>query len=186
MSIILSDVSKTFGEKRVLSGVSLRFDSGGSYCIKGPSGQGKTTLLKVIMGLIIPDAGSVDCMGHAFAPVFQEDRLCENLSAGANIRMVLREPRDVEGMLNRLGLPGTMKTPVKELSGGMRRRVCIARALLSGRDTLIFDEPLSGLDAAAAENVMDVILAEKVERTLLWVSHDEDHAAYMKSEIVTL
>ena len=175
-AIVLEQVSKIYDGKTVLDNVSMTFGAGGRYCITGPSGCGKTTLLNVLMGLTAPDSGAVvgaDC--HRMAPVFQENRLCENLSVGANIRLTSRNklsPGQISDTLDRLLLPGAIHKTVRALSGGMKRRVAIARALLSGGDLLIFDEAFRELDEATAEAVAGEVMRALDGKTLIMVTHD--------------
>lgn len=188
LGIQLEHVSKAYGDLPVLTDLSISFPYGSSTCLMGPSGHGKTTLLHILMGLVEPDSGRISgVMGRRLAPVFQEDRLCENLSVGTNIRMAARDKlpvADIEAALGHLGLTGSLRQPVRELSGGMKRRVTIARALLSGGDILVFDEPFKGLDEETRSDVMDFVRERIKGKTLIWVTHDPQEAAHMGSEVI--
>ena len=189
MAVILDEISKAFGEKTVLSKFSARFDLGQSYCIMGTSGCGKTTLLHIIMGIIIPDSGRVSgTENHKLSPVFQEHRLCENLSVGANIRMVCSktDSAKIAETLEAIGLAGNIHTPVSELSGGMKRRVAIARAICSEGEILIMDEPFKGLDNATKEKVMAYTREKSHGKTVIWVTHDEREAEIWGGAIFNL
>ena len=190
MGIELHEIYKAYGELRVLDNLSLVFDYGQSYCLMGPSGSGKTTLLRILMGLTLPDSGTLTGLsGHRIAPVFQEDRLCKNLSAGANIRMACRQkisPAAVQSLLDRLGLPDCLHRPVRELSGGMKRRIALARALLSGGDIFLFDEPFSGLDNDTKLQTMAAVKELCAGHTCIWVTHSEQEAAFFKSNALFL
>ena len=190
MPIELRNVCKSFGEKRVLDNVSFTLEDGRAHCIMSPSGSGKTTLLNIMMGLLEPDSGEVlGLEGRRLAPLFQEDRLCENLSAGANLRMVCPRglaPSAVSEMLAHLGLPGAAHKPVRNLSGGQRRRVALARALLCGGDVYLFDEPFQGLDHDTRAMVMDVVRRNTQGKTLIFVTHDPAEAAFFGCEAVNL
>ena len=122
------------------------FPEGKTTCIRGRSGCGKTTLIRLLLGLDIPDKGKIEGISdRKISAVFQEDRLCENLSAASNIRLVCTETisdRELEEAYKAVAL----QKPVRELSGGMRRRVSILRALQADSDCVIMDEPLRGLD----------------------------------------
>ena len=147
MSIELRGVSKAFGEKQVLQNVSHLFPEGKLTCVMGPSGCGKTTLLSLLLGLVQPDAGEIRGMeGRKLSAIFQEDRLCENAGAVSNIRLV--NPRlskgEAEEMLREVGLGDSLGQPVRTLSGGMKRRVAILRALAAEYDVLLADEPFKG------------------------------------------
>ncbi|MDR3121525.1 MAG: ATP-binding cassette domain-containing protein [Clostridiales bacterium] len=184
--IALRNISKSYDGRFVLRDVSLTFAEGGRYCLTGPSGCGKTTLLHIVMGIVAPDSGTVTGMdGRAIAPVFQENRLCENLSAGTNLRIAARgklKSGQAAEMLDRLLLPETLHKPVRTLSGGMKRRVAIARALLSGGGLLLFDEPFRELDEGTKARVLDEVRRELSGKTLILVTHDPDEGARLGCE----
>lgn len=177
----LRDVEKDFGELHVLTGASVRFASGGVHVLTGPSGAGKTTLLRLLAGLERPDAGEVVRAGNLrLAMTFQEDRLLDNLTATANVRLphARLRGRELEAFLARerealtaVGLPVDSR-PVRELSGGQRRRVAILRCVLADADALLFDEPLKGMDEGTVARVMDYVRPLLAGRTVLWVTHD--------------
>ena len=183
MSVSLGIVGaeKRYGSLVVLSGASAEFDVGRTNVLMGPSGAGKTTLLRVLAGLERLDGGEVLRPSNVrLAMTFQEDRLCENLTATANIRLPhgrLRG-RELEAFLAReraaleaVGLPVDAR-PVRELSGGQRRRVAILRAALADADVLFFDEPLKGMDEKTVAQVMDYVTPLLAHKTVLWVTHD--------------
>ena len=183
----LRDVNKRCGGLTVLAGASARFEAGRTHVITGPSGSGKTTLLRLLAGLERPDVGEVGrAEGLRLAMTFQEDRLLDNLTATANVRLPhgrLRGP-ELEAFLARerealaaVGLPVDAR-PVRELSGGQRRRVAILRALLADADALLFDEPLKGMDERTVGRLMDFALPLLAGRTVLWVTHDERELAW--------
>lgn len=163
----------------VLDDISLTIPEGKTTCIMAPSGRGKTTLLRILMGLENADSGSIFGLENARkSAVFQEDRLCENLSPVSNIRLTnprLQTAKVLEAM-NAVGLSGCENKPVSELSGGMCRRVAILRALLSEYDVLFLDEPFKGLDAKTKELVIHDTKMRCAGRTVLLVTHDETEA----------
>lgn len=177
----LRDVEKDFGELHVLTGASVRFASGRVHVLTGPSGAGKTTLLRLLAGLERPDAGEVVRAGDLrLAMTFQEDRLLDNLTATANVRLphARLRGRELEAFLacerealTAVGLPVDSR-PVRELSGGQRRRVAILRCVLADADALLFDEPLKGMDEGTVARVMDYVRPLLAGRTVLWVTHD--------------
>lgn len=177
--LVLKDVTKSYGDHLVLNRVSLQFELGKTYVFLGPSGCGKTTLLRVLMGLEKIDSGKMtDLNLFRKSAVFQEDRLCEELSVIANIRMVCTKDKKevipiIEAMMKQIGLESISRKPVKELSGGMKRRVSILRALLAPSDILFFDEACKGLDAKTKESVMRLIVSHIQDKTVFWVTHDE-------------
>jgi NitT/TauT family transport system ATP-binding protein len=177
----------------VLSGLTLRVAEGERVAVMGHSGCGKTTLLRLLLGHLRPTGGAVSgAAGLRFGVVFQEDRLCEPFSAASNARMALALPRK-EGArlaarhLAELGLGGHEAVPVRELSGGMRRRVAIARAVLFGGDALLLDEPFKGLDDESRAAAARYVLAHAGgARALILVTHDEAEAALLGARVVRL
>ncbi len=176
------NVGKAFDGKTVLSGVSLTLRNGGRLLLAGESGAGKTTLLRILAGLETPDQGEIRVPGipekerhplHAgFA--FQEERLIEGVSAVRNLCAITRRP-DMEkarALLLMLLPASSIDQPVRELSGGMRRRVSIARALLSETPVLFFDEPFAGLDEENMQRALHCILANAAGRPLVLVTHE--------------
>lgn len=152
----------------------------------GRSGGGKTTLIKLLMGLEKPTEGSIEGLfGKKLSAVFQEDRLCENLSAAANIRLVCRNhvsDEELKSAFQRVCLNEVWRKPVRELSGGMRRRVAILRALFAEYDFLILDEPLKGLDEETKQKTAVYILEKTQGKTVLVVTHDEEEAKLLRAE----
>ena len=190
MTVRLSDVSKSYGEKPVLLGVNALFMPDKPVCVMGPSGCGKTTLLRILMGLEAAGGGRVEIpAGVTVAAVFQEDRLCENLSVFHNIALVRPgKPvrAEVEAELEALDLRGVADLPAGKLSGGMKRRAAIARALFSGADMLIFDEPFKGLDGGTKELVLAHIIARAKGKILIVATHDGRDAEEMDAEVLEL
>ena len=143
----IQQLCKAFDDRVVLDHVSLTLESGGTACLMAPSGRGKTTLLRCIAGLERPDSGQITDLPERIGYVFQEDRLCDGFSAVDNIRLVTGRAMD-EGEICRhlkeLGLADSLGQPVRELSGGMRRRVSIGRAVCFGAGLLLLDEPFNG------------------------------------------
>lgn len=184
----VQSVYKAYGEKQVLSDFSAVFQQGRITALMGPSGCGKTTLLRILLGLEAPDSGEVSLPSDSVAAVFQEDRLSEPLTAVANVRLVRPDtPREeIRDLLCRLGLAGEdCEKPVSTLSGGMRRRVAIARAIAKDPDILILDEPFSALDAETKQEVISYLKEALVGKTVLLVTHDEREAAAFADQIIT-
>ena len=165
----IENVYKSYGDIAVLKGLTLSFAPGGRYQISGPSGCGKTTLLRLLMGLEKPDAGYVEAAGR-IAAVFQENRLCPWLTAEENIRLA-NPAADTRACLEALGLPLDQRS-VGEYSGGMQRRVALARALLAESEVLILDEPFTGLDEENRRKAIAAIERFAGSRTVLLVSHE--------------
>ena len=185
----IQHLCKSFDGKVVLDHVSLTLESGGTACLMAPSGRGKTTLLRCIAGLETPDSGQITDLPERIAYVFQEDRLCDGFSAVDNIRLVTGKALgegEIRRHLEELGLAGSLDQPVRELSGGMRRRVVISRAVSFGADLLLLDEPFKGLDDEARQQTADYILRHRGAAAILCVTHDrEDAAALGGADIVT-
>lgn len=168
-------VSKSFDGKAVLRGLDWRIAAGEQWQVRGASGIGKTTLLRLLMGLEMPDVGCImGREGLRFLPVFQEDRLVEHWSAVGNVSLVCADAVRVRTLLCALLPEDALDQPVRTLSGGMRRRVALARALAAEGDVLVLDEPFAGLDAQTERQAAEVIAAHRAGRTLILVSHGSD------------
>lgn len=186
--IKIDELNKSFGDTAVFKEFSAEFEDGSVTCIMGSSGIGKTTLLRILMGLEDYDDGRITGIENkTMAAVFQEDRLCENLTVSANIRMTGGKDekgiseQEVVKYLEIIGMKDMAGKQVSELSGGMKRRVAILRAVLADRDIVFFDEPLKGLDPETEKKVMETIVPLLSGKTVLWVTHREDEAAYFKN-----
>lgn len=180
MTIEIDHVSKSFDGQQVITDLSFEISNENSYVITGPSGIGKTTLLRLILGLEQPDSGKVQLLGdykyaHVNAGVvFQEDRLCEDFSAVENVAMVnarLSE-RIAREELAKLLPADQLDKPVRELSGGQRRRVCIVRACAIPSDVLIMDEPFAGLDEESRQQAIAYIRSVQATTPLVITAHD--------------
>lgn len=186
MSITLEHVRKTFGDKMVLSDICLTLPDGGAVCFFGPSGCGKTTLLRLICGLEKPDSGTVTTpKGTRFSVHFQEDRLLPWQTVAENLALTM-PVGEIDNWLRAIGLPDIGNQYPDELSGGMRRRVSLARALGHDSDVLVLDEPLRELDAATADRMLELIRERKGRRLLLLVTHDRSQAEALGCEIVDM
>lgn len=172
--LVLEHVEKRYGDKVVLRDFSARFPGGECTCIMGPSGCGKTTLLRLILGLETPDGGQILGRSFPMAAVFQENRLFEDFSALSNVTAVCPRERRPEAArhLMALGLGENLHAPVRTLSGGMKRRVAVARAVLAPGEVLVLDEPFTGLDRDTKAAVLAYLKDHTQGRTLLLVTHD--------------
>ena len=187
MDIAVKNVYKSYGDKKVLTDVSAVFPAGRCICIMAESGKGKTTLLRLIMGLEAPDSGSIMGVPERISVVFQEDRLCEEFSIAANIRMVLSKDTDMSNddirrLMSELAMDEDINTPVSKLSGGMKRRVAIARAIAYDSEWLILDEPFKGLDEASRDKVIGTITQKR--KSVIMVSHNIAEAERMNATIL--
>lgn len=191
--IELQNVSKSYDGTLVLRGVSLALRPGAPVCVTGRSGIGKTTLLRLILGLEQPDSGTVSVPGGArFAAVFQENRLIAHLSAADNVRFVCpaaRMPSDaaLAGAFAAVGLTRQdMEKPVSELSGGQQRRTALLRALLAPADAVLLDEPFTGLDAEARRAAAAYIRKTCASRALLCITHEAGDAELLGAQMFAL
>ena len=181
MSLEIKNLSKSFGEKELFSGFSYAFSDKGIYVIKGDSGIGKTTLLRIISGIDKIFDGEV--IGGGFKNVsfaFQEYRLFPNLTALQNITEIVWENSDesdnlsAKKMLLRLGFTeAELSLYPAELSGGMKQRVSLARAFLKKSPVLLLDEPTKELNDELCKTVRDIIREESKTRAVIMVTHSE-------------
>lgn len=170
----LKNVSLSYGDLRVLRGVSLRLDPGERIAVMGLSGCGKTSLLRVIAGLQSPDSGTVKLAARRLSFVFQEPRLLPWLTAEGNVRLVLpdaHQSEDAAAWLSRFGLSDAAGKLPAELSGGMQQLVSLARALVCTPDLLLLDEPFKALDAAAKQNAIAAV-SDGTDAAIILVTHD--------------
>lgn len=188
-NVRIKNISKTYGEKQVLSKLSKEFPAGETTVIMGASGCGKTTLLRILLGLEMPDNGEVIGMPEKVSVLFQEDRLCEDGSAYENIALVLErrktrvqkdaQRRKIEQEAAQVGITADdLKQNVMKLSGGMRRRIALLRALLYDADCVILDEPFKGLDATTKQIVMQYVKEKTAGKTTFLVTHDAAEADF--------
>ncbi len=176
MSIEVKNLVKTFGEKRVIDDVSFKVENGETLAIVGFSGSGKSTILKLICGLITPDSGEIITSKGDIAMVFQYSALFDSLDVADNIAFALRERKDLRNKYNEeeiknvvaeklelVGLKGIENKFPSELSGGMQKRVSFARAIVTEPNSILYDEPTSGLDPISSTLIEDYIVRLKDE-----------------------
>lgn len=175
----LEKVGKRYDGRSILSGIDLSLIPGTVTILSGPSGIGKTTLLRMIMGLAEPDEGSVvfgqrDNRKPILSAVFQENRLCEQLSAVNNVRIVPDAPgRDeIRILLRRAGISETDGKAVAAFSGGMKRRVAWCRALTVQSHILVLDEPFTGLDDEKKDCMITLLKERKSDNAIVIVTHN--------------
>lgn len=190
MSIIITDLYKSFDDNEILKNVNITLEDSSIYCLMGASGIGKTTLLRILMGLERADSGCISGIDTKnISYMFQEDRLIPDLSAIDNVRIVLRRKNNRAEVRNNLLsiLPDdSLDLPVSSLSGGMKRRVALARALSYPGKLIILDEPFTGLDKDTKLNVINYILKMRNNRTLLIATHGTDDADLLGAKIIKL
>ena len=194
--ITFQHVSKAFDTLKVLDDLNLHVAAGQTVGVVGPSGVGKTTILKLIAGIVLPDQGRVTVSDSAVGYVFQEPRLLPWRTALENVAVPLlaqgiskSESRSAaREWLERVGLQGFEHYHPRELSGGMARRVAIARAVACGPRILLLDEPFGEVDAALKGSLMTLlqrIIAEQ-RMTVVYVTHELTEALRLADRIVEL
>ena len=204
--IELRQIDVTFDGTRVIGGLNLSIVDGEFFTLLGPSGCGKTTLLRTISGFVVPSAGHVLVDAQNVTRVPPEDRgigvvfqnyalfphlsVFENVAFGLRIARVTRaELRDkVMRSLERIGMADHGQKKPAELSGGQQQRVAIARALILGTNVLLFDEPLSNLDAKLREEMRDEIrdIQQRLGLTVVYVTHDQNEALAISDRIAVM
>ena len=205
--IIIKNLSKSYGSLNVLKNVNLTMERDKTYCLMSPSGTGKTTLFRILMGLEKADEGIItwnvgstfrsDSDTNASRPlrisaVFQEDRLCPTFSPLENVMMVQKQPtceplkNEIRTAICRLLPEECLNRPVSTLSGGMKRRTAILRALLTKSDMLLLDEPFTGLDEETKIDVIRFLQEYRNNRFLLISTHQKEDVELLKGILITL
>ena len=211
--IQLSDVRKAFGAKQVLNGVNLSVEKGKSLVVIGGSGTGKSVMLKCVLGILQPDSGSIKIAGEEvvglkgeardqflrrFGMLFQGSALFDSLSVWENVAFGLMQGRRVpraqarEIAIEKLGLVGLNADVGKlypaELSGGMQKRVGLARAIAADPEIIFFDEPTTGLDPIMADVINNLIvdLVKRLGATTISITHDMASARKIADEIAMI
>ena len=184
--IKINNLSFSYADKSIFGNFSLEIPRGRRICLSGESGRGKTTLLRLILGLEKPCGGSIETGGARMSAVFQEDRLLPFKTALGNITLIGAEKETALYMLAQLGIAEAADKYPSELSGGMRRRAAIARALSAEYGCLILDEPFAGLDKENIEKAAALISESVGERTLIAVTHSEREAELLGAKIIML
>lgn len=169
--VTLRQVTKRYGEQTVLHNLTAEYLPNHCYYLNSPSGSGKTTLLRILAGLEKPDEGVLETGGRDVAFLFQEDRLCEQYSAIKNVELVTGDKELAKQHLLELLEEADLQKPCRELSGGMKRRVSIARTLAVSADMILLDEPYNGLDEANRIRVREYINKYSEGRLVLIASH---------------
>ncbi len=173
--ITLNNVSLSFGDREVIKKFSYTFPETGIVAITGPSGCGKTTLLRILCGFETPDSGQISGVPQKISYVFQEHRLIPWISAIDNVATIFDncDKTKAKEILNKLGITDedAQKLP-SMLSGGMKQRVSIARALYNDASLYLLDEPFSALDAENRDTAMSILKKKAENALLIIVSHN--------------
>lgn len=184
----VKNLCKAYGDLPVLENVSFTVGVGVT-ALWGPSGVGKTTLLRLLLGLEKPDGGRLVGTDLRWSAVFQEDRLLEGLDAAGNLRFALGpayDTRAAEAMLEELGLADVGSKPVGAWSGGMKRRLALARALLAPSEAIALDEPFTGLDEENRQRAIRAIRRAAETKPVILVTHDRTELNLLRANIVNL
>ena len=181
----LNQINKKYGEQQVLKNFSYHFSNGKKVAIMGPSGGGKTTLLSIASGLLKDDDKRYEMPPTAPAIIFQENRLIPGLTVSENILFANRGA-NIKQILKSLSLLEDAEKYPHELSGGMQRRVAIGRAIAFDGGIGIFDEPFTGLDEDTKALCAQALFAAYKDRTVLFVTHDDEDAKRYADEILKL
>jgi NitT/TauT family transport system ATP-binding protein len=169
-ALTVRDLCKGFCGKPVLENVNAKYRAGETYYLTSPSGSGKTTFFRILSGLERADKGNIT-ENIRYSYMFQEDRLCENYSAVKNVAMVTGSEKRAEEALEKLLSKDCLAKPVKELSGGMKRRVALVRAMEAESDCVLLDEPFTGMDAATRQAAEEYIADRQCGRILIIATH---------------
>ncbi len=181
--IRFNNVSFSYGEKQIFKDLNFEIKKGDRICLFAPSGYGKTTLLRLIMGLEKPDSGSIEGIdGKKISVVFQEDRLIPQKNVYENIELFGGNER-ISEILNNLNLSDAQYLYPQELSGGMARRIAIARAINFNGDIYILDEPFNGVDTENIKKTAEYILKMTENKTVITVTHSKYEAELLESKI---
>jgi len=185
MHLRIENLQKGFDGEEIIGGLNYSLEGDFFLTILGSSGSGKTTLLRIISGILKPERGTVEVDSERLGFVFQDDRLIPWLTAAQNISIVSPESNPVE-FLSFVGLKGQGEKYPSQLSGGMRRRLNIARALAFNPDLILMDEPFGSLDVVIKDRLIDDIQKIWIDRkiSVIMVTHDPSEAARLSTEIM--
>jgi len=211
VDVHIAHLSKSFSGHQVLHDINLDIRAGETFSIIGPSGTGKSVLLKHLAKLVRPNEGEIEIGGcsilspapsadagaYRYSMVFQSSALFNSLTVGENVGLWLREKqvcsearvrRIIREKLRLVGLAGKEEVPTSELSGGMKKRVAIARSLAMNPDLILYDEPTAELDPVTSDELARVIqnLKQQVNLTTIIVTHDLNFAMYLSDRIAMI
>ncbi len=212
--IRINNVTKTFGDNHVLNGFNLVLYEGENLVVMGKSGSGKSVMIKCLVGLMAPDSGYIEVMGKEISTLdrqtldklrsdigflFQGSALYDSMTVRENLEFPMRRHRDKLGnvkdttplvleALENVGLAHTMNLMPDELSGGMKRRVALARTLILKPKIILYDEPTSGLDPITAKEIIELMrsIQKKYGTSSLIITHDVDCARVISERMVLL
>lgn len=201
MSIKVENLTKEFDGRKVLDNISFEVENGEILSIVGFSGSGKSTILKILCGLLNADSGKINISDGDVAMVFQYSALFDSLNVFDNISFALQERKEFKGKytkeqlkeivaksLNTVGLSGIEEKYPHELSGGMQKRVSLARAIVTKPEFILYDEPTAGLDPVASTVIEDYILRlrDETQATSIVVTHQMSTIKRCSDKVIML
>lgn len=185
----VENLCKSFKNKVVLDHFSLELPHRGCLALMAPSGSGKTTFMRILARLEKPDKGCIIVPKKRLSMVFQEDRLLPGVTALGNVTAVLDKKQENHAMywLENMGIQNACHLLPKELSGGMRRRLCVARCMAYGGDLIILDEPFAGLDDETRKNIYPYIFDQSnKDRLTILITHDREEAQTFADRLIVM
>lgn len=209
----IKDVYKAFGDQKVLNGFNLVLYEGENLVLMGKSGSGKSVMIKCLVGLMEPDRGSIEVLGNDISKLarheldelrteigflFQGSALYDSMTVGENLEFPLRRHTKkfdlknadalVHEALENVGLPKTVDLMPAELSGGMQRRIALARALILQPKIILYDEPTTGLDPITSKEIIELMktIQKKYNTSSLIITHDVDCARVISNRMILL
>ena len=177
----INDLWFSYENKPIFTGLTMEIGNG-ITCLMGESGIGKTTLLKLIAGLLKPDKGSIDTGNGKVSFMFQEDRLLPWLNVRENILLVSDKVKEMEQLLDELEIDGSLR--ISELSGGMARRAALIRCLIYDSEMLLMDEPFKGMDEKLIEKAASII--KRQNKPALISTHSLNEVKALSAEVISL
>lgn len=188
MDIIIKNLTKSYHGKLVLDNLNKNIKGNEFNCLMGESGIGKTTLINIIMGLVDKDNGEITGVeGKKISAVFQEDRLCEDFDAVSNIRLVCDKKvsdEEIIQVLQDIQLGDSLNKKVLLFSGGMKRRLAIARAIIAESEIVIMDEPFKGLDMELYKKTILYVKEKLKGKTVIIITHREEECEILGGNII--
>ncbi len=210
----IQDLYKSFGDNKVLNGFNMVLRKGENLVVMGKSGSGKSVMIKCLVGLMVPDSGVVEVLGEDIARLnqvdldelrsdigflFQGSALYDSMTVRENLEFPMRRHRKkfegvtdtlplVQEALENVGLAHTMDLMPEELSGGMKRRIALARAIILKPKLILYDEPTSGLDPITAKEIIGLMrsIQKKYGTSALIITHDVDCARVISERMILL
>lgn len=189
--IKIENITKYYDDTCIFQGFSTTIAPNRVTCILGESGRGKTTLLRILLGLEEKDSGRIEGLDElSTSVVFQEDCLCEDFDGITNVAMVLPKNISKSQIMKHLEMVGLkaeeLTKAVKYYSGGMRRRVALVRSIMKDAEIIFMDEPLKGLDNNTKEKVVHYIKTYTQGKTMVIVTHDETEIQMFEANVIRL